>query len=112
MRAKTINEVNKFERGQEPKRAMKIGMSEKIDMMTGMNSFAHWLYNVDSNFIEKIWGKTIIADHFTSKLKGILSKSKDSYMDPTSLMKFFRELDDENRRKLFEYIIKEHKRTV
>ncbi|MFA5153856.1 MAG: hypothetical protein WC554_14995 [Clostridia bacterium] len=109
MRAKTINEVNNFERNQEPKKAMGIGISEKLDMIKGISAFTHWLYNVHYNFVEEIWGKTHIANHFNEKWQGILSRSKEDYASPNSLMKFVRELDDENRKMLYEYIIEKHK---
>jgi hypothetical protein len=109
MRAKTINELEKFERGQEPKKAMGIGVSENLDMIKGMSAFSHWLYNVRPNFIEEAWGKTHIGNHLRDKFSGILKKSETNYIDPNCLMIFFRELDDENRKMLYEYIIEKHK---
>jgi hypothetical protein len=109
MRAKTINEIKNFERGQEPKKTMGIGISEKLDMIKGMEAITHWLYSVHYNFIEEIWGKTLIGNHLNKKWQGILSKSKEDYASPDCLMKFVRELDDENRKMLYEYIIEKHK---
>lgn len=107
MKAKTINETN-FERDLDPKRSMKIGIGEKLDMMKGMSAMTHWLYNADSNFIEKVWGGTFLKDHLESKLKGLINKQPERYISANVLMKFIRELDDENTKKLYEYIIENH----
>jgi hypothetical protein len=109
MRAKKINEVQNFERGiDDPMKAMGIGVSKKRDMVEGMAAFTHWLYNIDPYFIENIWGDTLIAKHLLDKWEGILAKSKETFMDPNSLIKFVHQLDSENREKLYEYIIENH----
>ena len=110
MRAKTINEVHNFERGEDPKKSMDIGVSQRLDAMKGMSAFTHWLYNVDHRFIDQVWGEgTMLANHLGGKWEGILSRSKENYMNPDSLMKFVRELDDENRKMLYDYILEKHK---
>lgn len=103
MRAKTINEQN-FEQGQEPKRAMGIGKQKEMDMMEGMDAFTHWLYYVDAeDMIQKAFDGW---DHIRNKLR---EKSSDAgYLDPNSLMKFVRDLDTGNQRKLYKYIIENH----
>lgn len=110
MRAKTINEIKNFERGQEPKKAMGTGIGDKIDMAKGMKIFVTWTYNLDGNFIEEIWGKdTMITEHLRAKFKGILSRSKEDFMDPNSIIKFIHELSDHYKMDLYNYIVEKYK---
>jgi len=72
-----------------------------------MNSLFVWNFNYDHNFIEKVWGKgTVIANHLQAKFSSIY-KAKGSY---AAGMVFVGELDTENRAKLFEFIVKRHKK--
>jgi len=102
MRAKRVNEEQRFERGQDPKDALGIGMGDKL-RMEGVDAFTHFLYYVNGEeMIQKVWGGW---DHIRNKLK---SKVGDGYLDPNALMKFIRDLDTENQEKLYKYIIDNH----
>lgn len=104
-----MHETINFERGQEPKDSMDIGISKKLNAIKGINAFTHWLYYADApGFIKQIWGDTSLGNHFKEKFNGILSRSNESYMSPNSLMKFVRELGKENQELLFTYIIENH----
>ena len=109
MRAKIINEQN-FEQGLDPKRAMGIGQSELLDGISGIDAFTHWLYYVDSKFIDEVWGEgTHLGDHFKTKFKGIVEADKSGYITPNALMRFIRELGTNHQIKLYEYILNNHK---
>jgi hypothetical protein len=101
MRAKTINEET-FERGQDPKDALGIGMGDKL-RMEGVDAFTHFLYYVNAeDMIKKVWDGW---DHIRQKL---ISKVGKGHLDPNALMSFVRDLDVENQEKLYRYIIKYH----
>jgi len=102
MRAKRVNEEQNFERGQDPKDALDIGVGEKL-RMEGIDAFTHFLYYANAkDIIKKVWNDW---DHMWDKLK---DKVGDGYLDPNSLMSFIRDLDVENQRKLYDYILKNH----
>jgi hypothetical protein len=102
MRAKRVNEEQRFERGQDPKDALEIGVGEKLKM-EALNAFTHFMYHVNGeDMIQKVWGGW---DHIRNKLK---SKVGDGYLDPNALMKFITDLDNENQELLFRYILKNH----
>ena len=102
MRAKRVNEEQNFERGQDPKDALDIGVGEKL-RMEGIDAFTHFLYYANAkDMIKKVWNDW---DHIWNKLK---AKVGDGYMDPNALMSFIRDLDVENQRKLYYYILKNH----
>ena len=107
MRAKNVNEDINFEKGKDPKSSMNIGVGDKLKM-EALSAFTHWLYYVDHKFVEKVWGGTWLENHLKDKWNAILNKSKENYMDPNSLMKFVRDLDDSNREMLFKYILENH----
>ena len=107
MKAKIVNEDINFEKEQDPKRALNIGVGDKL-RIEGIDAFTHWLYNVDYKFIEKVWGGTWLENHLKDKWEGILKRSKENYADPNSLMKFVRDLDNQNQNLLYEYILKNH----
>ena len=101
---KLVKEELDFEKGQDPKRSMDIGQHKKLDMMEGIDAFTHWLYYVDAeDMIEKAFDGW---NHLRKKLK---EKAEDSgYLDPNALMKFARDLDTGNQKKLYNYIIENH----
>ena len=103
MKAKKVNEQN-FEQGQDPKRAMNIGKGRELDMMAGIDAFTHWLYYVDAkDMVEKAFDGW---QHIQDKLHGYAMDS--GYLDAKALMKFVRDLDTGNQRKLYKYIIENH----
>jgi len=108
MRARTVNEDQNFERGQDPKKSLGIGIQEKIDMAKGMKLLSIWLNNFDPDFIDKVWEGNM-ANHFKEKWKLAMSQSKYGYADPTSIMRFLSELSDGNKEMLFNYISEEYK---
>ena len=104
MRAKSVNEEVNFHKGQDPKAAMGIGMHDKLMMQEGIDAFTHWLYYCNAeDMIQKAFGGW---DHIREKLKEKAEAA--GYLDPNSLMKFVRDLDVGNQRKLYEYIIENH----
>ena len=104
MKAKLVNEEVHFEKGQDPKRSMGIGESQLLDRMAGIDAFTHWLYYVDAeDMIQKAFDGW---DHLRSKLKGFAQDS--GYLDAKALMKFVRDLDKGNQKKLYKYIIENH----
>ena len=108
MKAKFINEDN-FEQGMDPKRAMGIGQQKFLDAVEGIDAFTHWLYYVDENFIQEVWGKdTMLGNHLQEKFDGIFKAMDDDWITPYMLIKFVRELDTENQHLLYEYIIENH----
>ena len=104
MRARIVNEEVHFEKGQDPKRSMDIGAHQELDMLAGIDAFTHWLYYVDAeDMIDKAFGGW---QHIWDKLRGFSSDA--GYLDPNSLMKFVRDLDKGNQKKLYKYIIENH----
>ena len=102
MRAKKVNEEQRFERGQDPKDALGIGIGEKLKM-EGIDALMHFLYYANGeDMIQKVWDGW---DHIRKKL---ISKVGKGYLDPNALMSFIRDLDVENQEKLYRYIIKYH----
>ena len=108
MRAKSINEEN-FEKGQDPKRAMGIGDLGKTDKFKAMDALTHFLYYVDAMFIENIWGDNdMFAKHLRHKLYRAMENENVDYLAPQALLRFMRELDTQNERMLFDYILENH----
>jgi len=103
MKAKTVYE---FVRGRDPKEALGLGSCQE-KQFEAMNSFFIFLFNADYDFIQKAWEGHWLVDHLESKLKSKLDK--DSYMSPSVLAKFVSELDEENKRILYTYILNRHK---
>lgn len=74
-----------------------------------INAYTHWLFNASPDFVEAIWEKNspMLAKHLRSKLIGLCNRY-GGYMSTEALARFTRELDGDNTRLLFEYIIKNH----
>jgi hypothetical protein len=104
MKAKLVENID-FERGQEPKEAMGIGRSEEIYGIEGIEAYTHFLFNADHDFIDQIWGDW---NHLKKKLEGLIGEK--NFMSAGDIAHFDRELDLGNRRKLYKYILENHKR--
>jgi hypothetical protein len=107
MRAKTVNEEQNFEKGQDPKEAMGLGVGDKLKM-EAIGAFTHWLYYIEHDFVKRVWGGTWLENHLTEKWNTVLERSKEGYIDPNTIMKFVRDLDETNRELLYKYILKNH----
>jgi hypothetical protein len=88
---------------------MDIGVGKKMAAAKGMQIFTMWLYNLDGDFIEQIWGKEGMGKHFREKFNGILNRSKSDHMNPDSIISFLFQLSDNYRNQLFEYIYEKYK---
>lgn len=105
MRAKKVNEEVHFEKGKDPRRKMGIGDQGEQDMIRGIDAFTHWLYYIDAyDMVEKAFDGW---DHIQDKLKEKMITS-GGQLDPNALMRFVRDLDVGNQRKLYKYIIENH----
>jgi len=104
MRAKKVNEEVHFEKGKDPKSVMGIGEHDALMMKKGVDAFTHWLYYVDAkDMIDKAFDGW---KHLEDKLRGFAHEV--GYLSPDVLMKFVRDLDKGNQRKLYDYIIQNH----
>lgn len=104
MEAKFVNETQNFERGQDPKEALGIGVGNKL-RMEGLEALRHFLYHADNDFIDKAWGDSWIVNHLREKLS---VKIEEGYMDANALMSFISDLDRGNQEILYNYILKNH----
>lgn len=102
---KLVKEELEFERDQDPKRSMGIGQGQMLDQLKGLDALRHFLYYVDYDFIDKLWGDEFPGPHLKKKLKGYMG---DGHLDPNVLMKFIHALDGDKERDLFKYIIENH----
>jgi hypothetical protein len=99
-----VNEEVHFERDQDPRRQMGIGDQGAQDMMKGIDAFTHFLYYANAeDMIQKAFGGW---DHIRDKIKS--HAQDEGYLSPNALMKFVRDLDKGNQRKLYDYIIQNH----
>lgn len=105
MKARFIKEAQNFEKGQDPKDALNIGVGGKLKM-EGLEALRHFLYHADNDFIDKAWGDSWIVNHLREKLVG--KTRREGYMDPNALMGFISDLDRENQEILYKYILKNH----
>lgn len=64
-------------------------------------NFAYFTANFPHNFIKKCWGNGVIADHIREKLQ---AKREGGFISMGSFMKFFMELDTENKEKLTQWV--------
>jgi len=103
MKAKLVENIE-FERGQEPKDAMGIGRSEEIYGIEGIEAYTHFLFNANGDFIDQVFDGW---SHLKKKLSGIIGDK--GFMSAGDLARFDRELDVGNRRKLYKYILENHK---
>lgn len=73
-----------------------------------IDAYTHWLFNANSDFVEVAWkDNPMMAKHLREKLTGLVRRNGE-YMSAEALARFTRELDGENTRLLFEYIIDKH----
>ena len=108
MKAKRVNEETNFERGQDPKRTMGVGVQGLPDKLTGIGAMRHFLYYADANFIDKVWEGDWVADHLKEKMEGRIEQTGDGYMSATALLKFIGDLDGNRQEQLFTYIAENH----
>lgn len=102
-----VKEDLNFEKGQDPKRALDIGIGDKL-REEGIDALTHFLYYAPHNFIEKAWGKSHLVGHLKEKLSRHISGTGDGSLNPNALMAFIRDLDTGNQKILYKYIIKDH----
>ena len=108
MKAKKVNEETNFERGQDPKRTMGVGVQGLPDKITGIGAMRHFLFYADGNFIDKVWGDDWVADHLKTKLENRIDDSGDGYLSSNVLLKFIGDLDGGRQDQLFTYIAENH----
>ena len=63
-----------------------------------------YCYNFEYNFIKKVWGDTMLAEHFQSKFNALYEKYGAMGVMPA----FYAELDSTNKVKLLEYILENY----
>ena len=103
MKAQPVN----FERGQDPKDALDLGIGNKL-RMEGIDALTHFLYYADHDFIEKAWRGSPLVNHLREKLTNSIYGPGGKKMNPNALLSFIRELDTENQEILYKYIAKNH----
>ena len=108
MRAKKINEETNFERGQDPKRSMGVGVQGLPDKITGIAAMRHFLHYADGNFIDEVWPVDWVADHLKTKLENWVDDTGDGYLSANVLLKFIGDLDGNRQEELFTYIAENH----
>ena len=82
-----------------------------MENFEAIKAYTHWLFNADSEFVMKIWGESNphMADHFQTKLKGLIRIHGEGYYMSTQVLAHFdRELSDNYRADLYKYIIDNH----
>ena len=104
---KLVKENLDFERGQDPKEALDLGIGDKL-RMEGIDALTHFLYYADHDFIEKAWRGSHLVNHLKEKLTSQIYNRGKGKMDPNSIMSFIRELDEDNQEILYKYIAKNH----
>ena len=108
MRAKPVNEVTNFERGQDPARKMGIGAQGLPDKIVGIGALRHFLHYADGDFIEKVWEGDWVVDHLKEKIEGRVQDSGDGYLSAEVLLKFIGDLDGGRQNQLYTYIAENH----
>ena len=106
---KLVNETIGFEKHKDPKEALGLSMRDQIDAVKGMKLFTYWIYNLDHDWLDQVFGDTNLGQHFAAKWKGILGRSNSGYADPTSIMKMLYEMNESYREALFIYIYNKYK---
>jgi hypothetical protein len=96
-----------FDRNSDPKKILDIGIGDKL-REEGIDAFSHFLYYAPQNFIEKAWEKSHLANHLREKLSKHVQRAGKGSLNPNSIMDFIRDLDTENQKILYKYIIKNH----
>ena len=69
-------------------------------------NFAYFTANFPSDFIEKCWGDGWMKDHLREKFE---NTSENNFYSMGDFMRFFMDLDDENRKILIKWINKNYK---
>lgn len=103
-----IVQENLFEytRNNDPLDTLNIG-SGLPKQFAAMHSFFLFLHNFDYDFISDVWGGTFLENHLKDKWKGKATYYKDSR---SALLSFIADLDDDNRKLLYTYILKRHEK--
>jgi hypothetical protein len=68
-------------------------------------NFCYFTGNFPSDFINQVWkGETLLADHLNSKFTSIMNRENLGYASYNVFMKWFFELDEENKTKLVNWV--------
>jgi hypothetical protein len=88
-------------------KALRIEDLESVSLPKVLGAYSHWLFNADSDFIEKVWkDNPMLVSHLRDKLHGMC---KDfGFMATNILARFDRELSENNREILYKYILENH----
>jgi hypothetical protein len=79
----------------------------ELDCMESIKAYTHWLFNADSDFVEKAWRTNpMLANHLLNKLTGMAGAQ--GFMASGMLARFDRELSENNREILYRYILENH----
>jgi len=62
-----------------------------------------FIYNLPSSFIEDIWGKTFLYEHYRVKFRKYCDDS-GGYASAAAILWFVGSLDSENERLFYEYV--------
>jgi hypothetical protein len=77
------------------------------DQIEAIQAYSHWLFNADSDFIEKAWkDNPMLAAHLRIKLTNLMGIRY--IVASGDLARFERELSENNREILYKYILENH----